>query len=225
MNLIHIFVIYLFLILLFNIDKKRCQKVLIFLSLFGLNFIVWNKVFQPKDWMEVMFFDVGQGDAALIKCPTGKYIIIDGGNNTEYFNAAERHIVPYLKRSGIKKIDDVFLSHADTDHIAGAVARTGGGAVIARIEASAARTFAQRLGVENLLENLVGTGGVLYLVYREEPDGLVAEASWDGGPVPSRKDTGRKLRLVRDRSAFEVDVGSEPLPGHRATLRIGWRTW
>jgi signal transduction histidine kinase len=106
-------------------------------------------------------------------------------------------------------------------HIAAAVARPGGGAVLVRIEASAARSFARRLGVENLLQSLAGTGGVLYLAYHEEPDGLITEASWDGGPAPAPGDSGEQLQRLRGSSAFEVEIALEPLPGQQATLRVG----
>ena len=106
------------------------------------------------------------------------------------------------------------------EHIVAAVGRPGGGAVVVSIQASAARTFARRLGVENLLSRLVGTSGVLYLAYREEPRGLVAEASWDGAPLPPRA-TGEELRELRGRSVFEVEASLEPLSGEGATLRVG----
>ncbi len=132
----------------------------------------------------------------------------------------------------VAEVEDVFSGrteelilgsslHPDDEHIAAAVARPGGGAVLVRIEASAARTFARRLGVENLLASLVGTGGVLYLAYREQPDGLVAEASWDGEPAPPLGQAGERLQSLRGHSVFEVEVALEPLPGREATLRVG----
>ena len=108
------------------------------------------------------------------------------------------------------------------EHIAAAVARPEGGAVMVRLEAWAARTFARRLGVENLLTQLVGTGGVLYLAYREGAYGLAAGASWDGLPAPPPDETGQRLRPLRGRSAFEVEVPLEALPGQgEAVLRVG----
>lgn len=106
------------------------------------------------------------------------------------------------------------------EHIVVAVARPAGGSVVASIRASAARTFARRLGVENLLANLVGTGGVLYLAYREEPQGFAAEASWDGAPIPPQP-LGDDLGELRGRSVFEVVASLEPLSGERGTLRVG----
>ena len=108
----------------------------------------------------------------------------------------------------------------EIEHVGVVVAVPGGGAVLVRIEASTARTFAQRLGVENLLRNLVGTGSVLYLSYSELPGPTAVEAAWDGGPVPPRLATG-DVRPVRDRSIFEVELEVAAPAGREAMLRVG----
>jgi len=67
----------------------------------------------------VVFFDVGQGDAALVKFPNGKNMLIDAGPNLVGFDAGKYFLLPYFKRNGIKRINTVVLSHADNDHIGG----------------------------------------------------------------------------------------------------------
>jgi signal transduction histidine kinase len=139
---------------------------------------------------------------------------------------------PTLDPAVLSEIEDVLRGRteelvlgssldADAELILVAVARSGGGAVVVGVEASAARTFARRLGVENLLGSLAGTEGVLYLAYQELPQGLAVEASWDGGPVPPASDTSRGLRPLRGRSAFEAEMLLEPFPGRQAALRVG----
>jgi competence protein ComEC len=64
--------------------------------------------------LAITFFDIGQGDSALIVSPTGKRVLIDGGP-PEGVNAllaalAERHI---------DRIDLMLLSHPHMDHLAG----------------------------------------------------------------------------------------------------------
>lgn len=108
---------------------------------------------------------------------------------------------------------------ADVEHIAAAAALPGGGAVLVRAHESTAKTFARRLGVQNLLQRLVGSG-VLYLSYREEPGGLRVESSWDGGPLPPPSGDGR-LHEVRGRSAFEVDIPASAPAGRAARIRVG----
>jgi signal transduction histidine kinase len=110
---------------------------------------------------------------------------------------------------------------AGVEHLAVAVATADGGALLVRIHATSARTFVRRLGVVNLLERLVGSRGVLFLSYREDPGGLLAEASWDGGPVPEPPPAGAKLRSVRDRSVFEIEAPVDAPAGGRTSLRVG----
>lgn len=107
----------------------------------------------------------------------------------------------------------------DVEHIAAAVALSGGGAVLVRVEAATAKAFARRLGVENLLRRLVRSG-VLYLSYREEPGGLLIESSWDGGPLPEQGGY-EDLRTVRGRSAFEVEIPAAAPAGSSALIRVG----
>jgi signal transduction histidine kinase len=105
-------------------------------------------------------------------------------------------------------------------HLAAGARIPGGGAVLVRVEWSAAHTFAHRLGVENLLLDLLGTGAVLYLSYEENPGGIIVEGAWNGGPVPEPLEESG-LREVYGRPIFEVNVPLEVLAGSTATLRVG----
>lgn len=62
--------------------------------------------------LSVHIIDVGQGDSILIKTPSSKNILIDSGDED-----SERILKSYLKKEKIKKLDMVFASHPDTDHI------------------------------------------------------------------------------------------------------------
>ena len=53
-----------------------------------------------------------------MKSPTGKNIIIDGGNNRDY-DYGENVVVPYLLDRKITKIDFMMISHFDSDHCGG----------------------------------------------------------------------------------------------------------
>ncbi|MEX0609391.1 MAG: DNA internalization-related competence protein ComEC/Rec2 [Balneolaceae bacterium] len=78
---------------------------------------IWEKS-SPKK-LEVTFFDVGQGDAALLKTPAGKHVLIDVGVWSPGYNSGKSTILPHLKNAGITKIDAVILSHPHADHIGG----------------------------------------------------------------------------------------------------------
>ena len=54
----------------------------------------------------------------MIQSPTGKNIIIDGGNNRDY-DYGENVVVPYLLDRKITKIDYLMISHFDSDHCGG----------------------------------------------------------------------------------------------------------
>ena len=69
---------------------------------------------------EIDFLDVGQGTAIVVK--TANYnLLYDTGPNRG-LDAGESVVVPYLKASGISKLDKLVVSHADNDHAGGAKA-------------------------------------------------------------------------------------------------------
>ena len=120
--------------------------------------------------------------------------------------------------------DEVILDPSLEDgveHLAVAVSRREGGVVLVQIHALEARAFTRRLGVENLLERLAGSDGILYLGYREEPEGRSFNAVWDGGELPAAEASGERLRSVRGRQVFEVEVPLESPAGSTAALRVG----
>lgn len=66
--------------------------------------------------LEVHFFDVGQGDAILIRTPANQNIIIDGGPDNS-FMAKLGQALPFYD----KTIDLMILTHPHDDHIFGLV--------------------------------------------------------------------------------------------------------
>lgn len=70
---------------------------------------------------ELAFLAVGQGDCTVFRTE-GKTLLIDVGPVNGRSDAGERIINPFLRRSGVKKIDLILLSHPDNDHIGGLTA-------------------------------------------------------------------------------------------------------
>ena len=77
---------------------------------------------------EVTIVDVGQGDSILLRDASGKTILIDVGGRVEFGGEqawqkrqtqanATRTLIPYLHSRGISKIDQLILTHTDTDHM------------------------------------------------------------------------------------------------------------
>ena len=76
----------------------------------------------PSGTLEIYFTDVGQGDSCVIKTPSGKNILIDGGgsiNDEEHSYTGERVVVPLLYDLGVTEIDVMIASHGHADHING----------------------------------------------------------------------------------------------------------
>jgi competence protein ComEC len=71
--------------------------------------------------LQVLFFDVGQGDCIFFQTPTGKSYFVDFGRIDGEGNAnIERTALPFLRAEDITQIDGGFISHMHTDHYGGA---------------------------------------------------------------------------------------------------------
>ncbi|MBI1865608.1 MAG: ComEC/Rec2 family competence protein, partial [Nitrospirae bacterium] len=67
------------------------------------------------------FLDVGQGDAAWVRAPDGRVIVVDaGGAPDDAPDPGRLAVEPALRRAGVRRIDVLVLSHAHRDHIGGA---------------------------------------------------------------------------------------------------------
>ncbi len=77
--------------------------------------------FAPKRYLIVNFLDVGQGDCAVIRTPSGKVILIDAGPKTRSKDAGMRVVLPFLRSKGINRIDAILITHPDEDHFGGAL--------------------------------------------------------------------------------------------------------
>lgn len=83
--------------------------------------------FQPSG--KVLVIDVGQGDSIFIQRPfnKGNYLIDTGGRisfpqeewegRRSAFSISKNVTVPYFKSIGVTKLDALFLTHGDMDHV------------------------------------------------------------------------------------------------------------
>lgn len=62
----------------------------------------------------VSFINVGQGDSTLIRVKNKTILIDTGGSLTK--DIANDCLIPYFKKNRIYKIDEVIITHYDTDH-------------------------------------------------------------------------------------------------------------
>ncbi len=68
---------------------------------------------------DVVFFDVGHGDAILIRTPSGNTALIDAGDKSKYRDVGSDILLPAFRKLGIQKINYVFISHRHRDHYGG----------------------------------------------------------------------------------------------------------
>ncbi len=67
---------------------------------------------SPSERLTLTFIDVGQGDAVLIRSPSGQNVLYDGGRPA-------KEVLEYLQAVGVTSLELVIASHADADHIGG----------------------------------------------------------------------------------------------------------
>ncbi|MBI2635125.1 MAG: MBL fold metallo-hydrolase [Parcubacteria group bacterium] len=87
------------------------------LIIFTIAVMVWFFVLIPdtKD-LEMIFLDVGQGDAILVKTPKNQTLVIDGGPNSKVLEKLGKYLSPLQKR-----VDIVVLTHPHADHVTGLI--------------------------------------------------------------------------------------------------------
>ena len=70
----------------------------------------------PPGELELRVFDVGQGDAILLRFGE-RALLVDAGPDPQ---TARQVLLPRLARLGVDRLDGLVLTHADADHIGGA---------------------------------------------------------------------------------------------------------
>jgi len=70
-------------------------------------------------WLALHFLSVGEGDAAAIVTPAGRWIVVDGGPRAPGFDAGASVVSPFLRRSGVQRLAVAVASHGDADHLGG----------------------------------------------------------------------------------------------------------
>ena len=75
---------------------------------------------RGRDDLEIHMLDIGQGDSIVVEMPGGQNILVDGGSTT-VTDVGRYRILPFLKYEGIRKLDYIFVTHTDLDHISGII--------------------------------------------------------------------------------------------------------
>ena len=94
---------------------RRCERLtgmLIGLLIIPALAVIFTRT---RKGLQVVFLDVGQGDAIFIGMPGGENIFIDGGSSSQT-GVYDKVIEPFFKFNGIRRLDFLFISHGDEDH-------------------------------------------------------------------------------------------------------------
>ena len=80
------------------------------------NILAWLAVYDLSGpgFLEVTFFDVGQGDAVFIETSQGQQILMDGGPDSTILDKLAK-AMPFCDRT----VDLIILTHPEHDHMAG----------------------------------------------------------------------------------------------------------
>lgn len=97
---------------------KRVKTILLILGMAAVAaaISVFWLFYRPDAELEVDFFDVGQGDAILIKTPYGQNVLIDGGPDGSVASRLAENL-PWWDR----RIDLMVLTHPHNDHVTGLI--------------------------------------------------------------------------------------------------------
>ena len=74
---------------------------------------------RSSDRFSLTVLDVGQGTAVVIESGERALLYDTGGGDPAGLNMAGSVVLPYLRHAGITELEQVVVSHADTDHSAG----------------------------------------------------------------------------------------------------------
>ncbi|MDP3261130.1 MAG: ComEC/Rec2 family competence protein, partial [Thermodesulfovibrionales bacterium] len=105
-----VIIFYAGFIFYFFVSRKKLVPVIT--SLLMIAYLSAH-IFLRGNEMGITYLDVGQGDGAVIELPDKKVVVMDTGRSG-------REAAAFLKYLGMKSIDALVLSHADSDHAGGA---------------------------------------------------------------------------------------------------------
>lgn len=83
--------------------------------LLALAFAVWRPAQPP----EIVFLDVGHGDATFVRWPDKTTLLVDGGDASPFMDMGAAVVAPFLWSNGVSRLDYIVATHPDRDHVGG----------------------------------------------------------------------------------------------------------
>lgn len=93
----------------------KTKKGQFWCAVFGAVFLLTCRTPQG---FEITMLDIGQGDCFYLADGQGGHYLIDGGSSDRK-EVETYQIAPFLKYRGVRRLNAVFITHSDTDHISG----------------------------------------------------------------------------------------------------------
>ena len=185
--------------------------------------------------LHVLFLDVGQGDAALVRFPDGTTMLIDAGGRprfdeplgfvdgaairAERFDIGDRVVAASLLAQGCGRLDWLVATHGDVDHVGGCEAVTRR-LVVGRVLIGAGpdepeQRVAVRAGRRGIDVAEMSAGGAL------DFGGAKVEVLWPPATGPSGNDGSIVLRIVFGDRAI-LFTGDLEHAGETGLLRMAY---
>lgn len=189
--------------------------------------------------LHVLFLDVGQGDAALVRFPDGTTMLIDAGGRprfdeplgfvegaairAERFDIGDRVVAASLLAQGCSRLDWLVATHGDVDHVGGCEAVTRrlvvGRVVIGAGADEPEQRVAARAGRRGIDVAEISAGDAFEIA------GARLEVLWPPADGPSGNDGSLVLRIVFGERAI-LFTGDLEHAGETGLLRLasanGW---
>lgn len=116
------YVLLIILCILFYWKRKKWNSQKLFSVLLVCvmaGFVSFSKISSADvSSLRVTAIDVGQGDGIFIRDQKGRTYLVDGGSS-DVSSVGKYRIEPFLLSQGVEKLDYVFTTHGDEDHING----------------------------------------------------------------------------------------------------------
>ena len=104
-----------------NIKENFKNKKLLLLSFTVIFIFLATFIKIPSKDFEIIVFDVGNADSAILKTPKGKYVMIDTAMAPfRGVSNAKTIMEEYFKDKNIKELELLIITHFDADHCGGA---------------------------------------------------------------------------------------------------------
>ena len=103
-----------------KLNKSKLLQIILWAIVIVLAVYVVTLFLGSPNYLEVIFIDVGQGNATFIRTSGGTTVLVDAGGNWRGTSNVGRDIVGnYLIRRGVRSVDKAIVSHYHADHAQG----------------------------------------------------------------------------------------------------------